>query len=65
MTQQKRHIAKSITYRILATTTTVLVSWLVTGDITTGFVIGGIETVTKMALYYSHEYAWSHSNFGR
>lgn len=52
-------IAKTITWRILATTTTFLIAWALTGDLTAGAAIGGIEAVAKMGLYYWHERAWS------
>lgn len=53
------HLAKTITWRLIATSTTVVISYLVTGDLTTGATIGGIEAVMKMALYYGHERAWA------
>ena len=58
MPQVKRHIAKTITWRIIGTLDTVILSWIVTRDIKIGMAIGGIEVVTKMILYYLHERAW-------
>lgn len=54
----KRHIAKSITWRIVGTVDTVLLSWLVTGNPLTGLKIGLAEVITKMFLYYLHERVW-------
>ena len=54
----KRHIAKSITWRIIGTIDTILLSWFITGDAFTGLKIGFAEVVTKMLLYYLHERAW-------
>lgn len=54
----KRHIAKSITWRIVGTIDTILLSWLVTGNPLTGLKIGLAEVVTKMLLYYFHERIW-------
>ena len=53
-----RHLAKTITWRLVGTVDTILLGWLVSGDATIGLTIGGLEMVTKMALYYLHERAW-------
>ena len=54
----KRHIAKTITWRIIGTIDTILLSWLITGNPYTGLKIGMSEMVTKMVLYYLHERVW-------
>jgi uncharacterized membrane protein len=64
MIKRKRHIAKAITWRIIGTLDTVLVGWLVSGDIAVGASIGGLELLTKTLLYYFHERAWYRSRFG-
>lgn len=60
----KRHLAKTVTWRIIATIDTILLSWLVTGEIALGLAIGGLEVLTKMVLYYLHERTWYKSKFG-
>lgn len=60
----KRHIAKTITWRIVGTVDTMLLGWLVSGDIKIGLSVGGLELITKMGLYYIHERVWYKSNFG-
>ena len=62
---KKRHIAKTFTWRITATLTTMIIAWLVSGDPLTGITIGGIEFLIKMPVYYFHERVWYKSNFGR
>jgi uncharacterized membrane protein len=54
----KRQIAKAITFRILGTIDTILISWLVTGSFKIGAILGGIEVVTKIVLYFFHERMW-------
>ena len=61
---KKRHIAKTITWRIVGTLDTIVISWIISGDITIGFGIGGIEVFTKMILYYLHERVWYQTKFG-
>lgn len=60
----KRHIAKTITWRIVGTVDTMLLGWIVSGDIKIGLSVGGLELLTKMGLYYVHERVWYKSNFG-
>ena len=58
MISWKRHAAKTMTWRIVATSTTVIIAWNVTGDWRVGLGVGGIEFPTKMLLYYLHERVW-------
>ena len=65
---QKRHIAKTITWRILASLTTFIIAFIffrhdpnVTEKATA---VALTESVFKMALYYFHERVWYKSNFG-
>lgn len=60
----QRHIAKTITWRIVGTIDTMIIGWLMTGNVITGLKIGGIEVVTKMILYYLHERMWFKINLG-
>ncbi|MBO0330924.1 DUF2061 domain-containing protein [[Muricauda] lutisoli] len=54
----KRHLAKTITWRLVGTLDTILLSWAITGNPFTGLKIGLAEVVTKMLLYYFHERIW-------
>ncbi len=54
----KRHLAKTFTWRILATLTTIILAWIVSGDPWIGLQVGGWEFFAKMVLYYVHERAW-------
>ncbi len=58
MVNYKRHIAKTITWRIVGTFDTILLSYIITGNLKIGFTIGFVEVFTKMILYYFHERAW-------
>ena len=61
----KRHLAKTITWRIVGTLDTILLAWLISGDPFTGLKIGLAEVVTKMILYYFHERLWFKGEFSR
>jgi len=54
----KRHLAKTITWRIIGTLDTMLLSWFISGDFSIGMQMGLYEMVTKMVLYYLHERVW-------
>ena len=60
----KRHVAKTITWRIVGTLDTMVIGWLITGNPITGLKIGGIELFTKMILYFIHERIWFKLNLG-
>lgn len=61
---RKRHILKTITWRIVGTLDTMLIGWFISGDPTIGLSIGGLELLTKTLLYYFHERAWYRYDFG-
>jgi|TARA_R100001509_G_scaffold94619_1_gene54765 uncharacterized membrane protein len=61
---RKRHILKTITWRIIGTLDTMIIAWALSGDPLLGLSIGGIEVFSKMLLYYIHERAWYKSKFG-
>jgi uncharacterized membrane protein len=54
----KRHIVKTITWRFIGTTDTIILSWIISGDFTIAYQIGFLEIITKMILYYFHERIW-------
>ncbi|MDC6464817.1 DUF2061 domain-containing protein [bacterium] len=65
MVKYKRHIAKTISWRIIGTLDTILLSWFITGNWKLGLTIGGVEIITKMGLYFLHERVWyKFSKFG-
>lgn len=65
MVSYKRHIAKTISWRILGTLDTFILSWALTGSVKIGAAIGGAEVLTKTILYFVHERAWyKFSKFG-
>ena len=56
--KNRRHIAKAITWRMIGTLDTIILSWIISGDMFVGFKVGGVELVTKIILYYLHDRAW-------
>ncbi len=61
---KKRHIAKTVTWRIIGTIDTMILAWWISGDPMVGMKVGGAEVVTKMILYYLHERGWYKIDYG-
>jgi len=61
----RRSILKGISWRIVATTTTVIIVYLFFGRLDLAIAAGVIETVLKVALYWAHERAWFKIKWGR
>ena len=53
-----RSFLKALSWRVLATTTTAVIAWYITGDISTAIAIGSIEFIAKFFIYYGHERMW-------
>jgi len=64
MVLKRRHIAKTFTWRAVASISTILITWIITGELEAGLAVGGIGAVVKMFLYYLHERAWYKIKFG-
>jgi uncharacterized membrane protein len=56
--QRKRHIAKTVSYRIVSTGIGFLIMWLVSGSVKVGAAFGIAELVYKPLQYYIHERIW-------
>ena len=54
-----KSIYKTLSWRFVATATTFLIAYLMTGDFALGASIAAIEFWAKMVLYYLHERVWS------
>ena len=61
----ERSIVKSISWRILGTTDTVVISWIITGTLSLAFSIGFVELLSKMVLYFIHERVWNRVRWGK
>ena len=53
-----RSLLKALSWRIVATTTTGIIAYFITGNVMAAIAIGGIEFVAKFFIYYAHERAW-------
>jgi uncharacterized membrane protein len=55
---KKRHIAKTISYRIISTAIGISVVWFVSDSLEVGTAFGIAELVYKPIQYYIHERVW-------
>jgi len=53
-----RSVLKGFSWRIIASTTILIITYLTTGELDTAMKVAGIEFVIKIFLYYLHERAW-------
>jgi adenylylsulfate kinase len=60
-----RSIAKGISWRLIATTTTIVIVYIFFGRLDLAIAAGMIETIAKIALYWAHERAWFTIKWGR
>jgi uncharacterized membrane protein len=61
----KRSLVKTISWRVIGTIDTVLITWLITRTLTIAFSIGAIELISKMILYFFHERVWNSIKWGK
>ncbi|MEQ8692508.1 MAG: DUF2061 domain-containing protein [Pseudomonadales bacterium] len=55
-----RSLSKALSWRVVATLTTGVIAYFVTGTLEAAALIGGIEFFVKFIIYYMHERAWQH-----
>lgn len=60
-----RSLVKALTWRLSGSLSTLVVSWLVTGDIKIAGTIFGIQFVVNTVLYFVHERIWNLVKWGR
>jgi len=58
MVHVKRHIAKAISYRIVGTVQTIIIGYILTGNIVISSTIGVVELCVKPIMYFFHERVW-------
>lgn len=63
-TAQRRSLAKTCSWRILASLDTFVLSYLITGHVVWAGSIAGAEVATKLVLYYVHERGWAYVGWG-
>ncbi|WP_378182314.1 DUF2061 domain-containing protein [Aquimarina sp. SS2-1] len=60
-----RSVAKAVSWRVVGTLDTLIVSYVLTGKIALATSIASIDFITKMILYFFHERIWNRIKWGR
>jgi uncharacterized membrane protein len=62
---KQRSAVKAISWRIIGTADTFILSYFITHKAITAASIAGFEVLTKTILYYFHERSWNNIQWGR
>lgn len=65
METHERSFLKALTWRFLASLTTVILVLVFTGDLTLAGTVGVFDITSKLLIYYAHERAWDRVDWGR
>lgn len=60
-----RSLLKTISWRITGTSSTMLISYIIIGDIIIAGSIASIQIIINTILYYIHERVWNRIRIGR
>ena len=60
-----RSIVKTLSWRFVATLSTMVISFMITGELAVAVSIGVFEFFAKIILYYLHERIWNKITFGK
>jgi uncharacterized membrane protein len=61
----KHSLAKTLSWRGLATLITAGVAWVITGEVYLALAVGVMDTVIKAGVYYAHERLWNRIPIGQ
>jgi uncharacterized membrane protein len=65
MEKPLRSLIKAVSWRIVATLTTIFLVFVFSKDLPLATIVGITELILKTFIYYVHERLWNLSNFGR
>ena len=60
-----RSVAKALSWRIVGTLDTLVVSYILTGRISLAASIASVDFITKLILYFFHERIWNAVKWGK
>ncbi len=65
MDSHSRSIAKAVSYRLLGSSVTALIVFVLTGKGTLSLGAGALDVVLKIGAYFIHERIWERISYGR
>jgi len=63
--EHKRSALKAISWRIIATSTTMILVYVLTGQLELTATVGFLDVILKILFYFIHERGWNRIEFGR
>ncbi|SFD11395.1 DUF2061 domain-containing protein [Algibacter pectinivorans] len=60
-----RSVAKALSWRVIGTLDTLVVSYILTGEMAVAASIASVDFLTKMVLYFFHERLWNSIKWGK
>lgn len=60
-----RSVTKALSWRLIGTLDTLIVSYILTGEIGLATSIASVDFLTKLILYFFHERIWNKINWGK
>lgn len=60
-----RSVIKALSWRVIGTIDTLIVSYILTGEIVLATSIASIDFLTKLVLYFFHERIWNRIKWGK
>ena len=60
-----RSIAKALSWRVVGTIDTLVVSYILSGEIVLAASIASVDFLTKLMLYFFHERIWNKIKWGK
>lgn len=65
MESHKRSIAKTVSWRVMATIITGVVTYVLTDRLDFAVTVGLADTLVKVFIYYAHERMWTRISYGK
>lgn len=60
-----RSVVKGMSWRLVATLVTTVVVFIYSGELAAAAIVGSIDAVAKIGLYWGHERIWQRIHWGR
>ncbi len=60
-----RSVVKGISWRVIATMVTAMVVFIYSGELAAAVIVGSIDSLAKIGLYWGHERMWQRIHWGR
>lgn len=61
----KRSVIKAASWRVIATSTTMILVFIFTGEVLISIGVGFVEVISKIVFYYVHERIWDKISWGK